>query len=189
MFNVVGRLRLFLRSGATFSHVMILSMAVLRILAMLFLFLIGFYISLIATSRPLTNEERDSVERAIAILEQKGLKDDARMLRYAVYRGPDNWLNSFSEGAFAKTNFPFQIITIYPDFITVPIDDNERAAVLLHEARHLRGSTEAEAYKYVWLNHCSLDLHRSPGYSNSRVFTGENEAKIRNPDLPQVSCD
>ena len=44
------------------------------------------------------------------------------------------------------------MITIYPDFFAYPEDDIERAAILLHEARHLKGDGEAEAYEFVWRN-------------------------------------
>ncbi len=56
------------------------------------------------------------------------------------------------ENAFAATNFPFEIVTLYPDFFTYPADDIERAAILLHEAKHLQGKDEPEAYEYVLKN-------------------------------------
>lgn len=166
-------------------------MVVVRVIGMLLVFLIGFYLSLIFSSRSLTESERTTVDRAIAVLEERGFTDDVWMLRHAVYRGPDNWLNTLadSEGAFAKTNCPFQIITIYPEFTSIPKDDLERAAVLLHEARHLRGSSEAEAYKYVWLNRCVLDLKKGPNRPHATMYTGDYEAKMRNPDLDMSPCE
>lgn len=165
-------------------------LSAVRITRVIIVFLAGFYLSLIASSRSLTATEHNAVERAITVLESRGFSDDAWVLRtIATFRGPENWLNSFSEGAFAKTNFPFQIITIYPDFLTTPQDDLERAAVLLHEARHLRGSTEAEAYKYVWLNRCALDLTFRGDRPNAMIYAGEYEAKMRNPDLEPTECN
>ena len=120
------------------------------------LFTIGFfYLSLLATSLPLEHHQRETVDRAIAILEAKGFDSEVFLLRNTVsYRSSDHWLNSFvfSENAYAATNFPVQIVTIYPDFYTKAEDDTERAMILLHEARHLMGEGEPEAYAYVWQN-------------------------------------
>ena len=112
-----------------------------------------FYFSLLATSLPLEHHQRETVDRAIAVLEEKGFDREVLLLRNTVsYRSSDHWLNRFvfSENAYAATNFPVQIITIYPDFYTKAEDDTERAMILLHEARHLMGEGEPEAYAYVW---------------------------------------
>jgi hypothetical protein len=37
-----------------------------------------------------------------------------------------------------------------PEFFTAPVDDTERAAILLHEAQHLRGGGEQAAFTHVW---------------------------------------
>lgn len=114
-----------------------------------------FYLSLLATSLPLEHHQRETVDRAIAVLEEKGFDREVLLLRNTVsYRSSDHWLNRFvfSENAYAATNFPVQIITIYPDFYTKAEDDTERAMILLHEARHLMGEGEPEAYAYVWQN-------------------------------------
>ncbi len=119
----------------------------------------GFYVSLVFSAASLSYEERKTVERSIAILEEKGFSNEAMILkRLAVYRANDNWLNASvaKENAFAATNFPFEIVTLYPDFFTYPADDVERAAILLHEARHLLGEDEREAYEYVWRNRKKL---------------------------------
>ncbi len=60
----------------------------------------------------------------------------------SVVRGNDNWLNASTkyENAYAATNFPIEIMTIYPEFFTDTLDDTERAAILLHEAQHLKGA-------------------------------------------------
>lgn len=121
--------------------------------------LLGFYLSLVLSAKPLQYEEKKAVERAILILEDKGFSKEVFMLRYlTVFRGNDNWLNASTreENAYAATNFPFEIMTIYPDFFMYPKDDAERAAILLHEARHLKGADEREAYQFVWKNRKKL---------------------------------
>lgn len=114
-----------------------------------------FYSSLIFTASPLTADERDRVDAAITILEKSGFINEAYLLSdLAIFRNSDNWLNASvpKEDAFAATNYPFAIVTLYPDFFTYPEDDVERAAILLHEARHLKGYGEDDAYEFVWRN-------------------------------------
>jgi hypothetical protein len=123
--------------------------------AMIIFVLLGFYVSLVFSAKSLSYEEKQKVNSAIKILEQKGFSKEATMLNYfTVFRGSDNWLNASveKENAYAATNFPFEIITIYPDFFNKTNDDLERAAILLHEAQHLKGSDEKDAYEYVWRN-------------------------------------
>ena len=125
--------------------------------------LVGFYLSLIGTARPLEYEQTKTIERAVRILEERGFHDDVFLLRYVtVFRAEDNWLNASTraENAYAATNFPFEIITIYPEFFSASRDDAERAAILLHEARHLRGEDEPDAYRYVWKNRARLGWTR-----------------------------
>jgi hypothetical protein len=119
----------------------------------------AFYFSLIFTASPLTGEEKAKVDSAIELLEKKGFINEAFVLRdLATFRNNDNWLNASvpKENAFAATNYPFGIITLYPDFFTYPLDDTERAAILLHEARHLKGYGEEDAYEFVWRNRTYL---------------------------------
>jgi len=114
-----------------------------------------FYASLIFTASPLTGDEKAEVDAAIVLLEKHGFINEAFLLRdLAVFRNSDNWLNASvaKENAFAATNYPFAIITLYPDFFAYPEDDIERAAILLHEARHLKGYGEEDAYEFVWRN-------------------------------------
>ena len=118
-----------------------------------------FHSSLLVTSQPLRADELQAVERAIDHLEAKGFGREAFLLRrLTVFRNSDNWLNNLTqkENAFAATNFPFNIITLYPDFFSRAKDDTERAVVLLHEARHLQGADEKDAYGYVWQNRARL---------------------------------
>ena len=108
---------------------------------------------MIASSAPLELNERLTVQRTIRLLEEKGFDREAFLLRHTVaFRSTDNWLNLMTkqDNAYAATNFPFQIITLYPDFYKKATDDTERAIVLLHEAQHLQGADEHAAYSYVW---------------------------------------
>ena len=112
------------------------------------------------------------MERAISIIEKRGFINEAYLLRdLATFRGSDNWLNAAvpKENAYAATNYPFAIITLYPDFFTYPEDDIERAAILLHEARHLKGYGEEDAYEFVWRNKKFLDWSED-GYGDSVVW-------------------
>ncbi len=127
--------------------------------AVIVFMLAGFYGSLVFSAKSLSSDERKSIERAIAILEEKGFSKDAFLLKnLTVFRGSDNWLNASVEkdNAYAATNFPFEIVTIYPDFFTYSTDDTERAAILLHEAQHLKGGGEKDAYEFVWRNRKNL---------------------------------
>lgn len=137
------------RSGAILlRRAMILAIVCLTAVA-------GFYVSLIFSAQSLSSDQREIVGRAIAIIETKGFADEAFLLRHVgVFRANDNWLNASveKENAFAATNFPFEIVTLYPDFFTYPADDVERAAILLHEAKHLQGRDEPHAYEFVWKN-------------------------------------
>lgn len=115
----------------------------------------GFYISLILSAKGLHYEEKQTVDRAIRVLEEKGFSDEAFLLKHlTVFRRDDNWLNASieKENAYAATNFPFEIMTLYADFFLFPNDDIERASILLHEAKHLQGKGEKEAYEFVWKN-------------------------------------
>ena len=133
----------------------------------------GFYVSLVFSAKGLSYDQRKSVMAAVDIIENKGFGEEAFLLRrVAVFRSNDNWLNASvaKENAFAATNFPFGIVTIYPDFFSYPADDVERAAILLHEARHMKGEDEVAAYEYVWKNRKKLGW-TSAEYGNSVVWT------------------
>lgn len=132
----------------------------------------GFYISLIGSSEKLTYQEKQKVSAAINILSEKGFVGEAFLLNYlTAFRSNDNWLNASveKESAYAATNFPFEIMTVYEDFFTYPIDDVERAALLLHEAQHLKGADEKEAYKFVWENRQKLGWTREK-YGETAIF-------------------
>ena len=143
--------------------------------------LVGFYVSLVFSSKSLNAEESAKIEKAIELLEKKGFYEEVYYLRnLAVFRGSDNWLNSLvqKENAYAATNYPFEIMTIYPDFFTYTKDDVERAAILLHEAKHLQGEEEKVAYEFVWKNRQALgwteaEYHKSVLWKNVRRQTRE----------------
>ncbi len=123
--------------------------------AVIFLTLLGFYLSLLYTSKSLSYDEKQVVQKAITILDEKGFSREVFLMNYLTsFRGNDNWLNASTkfENAYAATNFPIEIMTIYPEFFTDTFDDTERAAILLHEAQHLKGADEKEAYQFVWQN-------------------------------------
>jgi hypothetical protein len=152
--------------------------------------ILGFYLSLIGTSSPLAPDEGLKVNKAISILEEKGFSKEVFLLRYLTrFRSNDNWLNASTrdENAYAATNFPFEIITIYPEFSTVPQDDIERAMVLLHEAQHLQGADEKTAYEYVWRNRKTLGWTEEM-HGDSKVFRNiKKQTKEFAPNLFQ--CD
>lgn len=134
--------------------------------------IIIFYLSLILTAKPLSYDEKQSVKRAISILEAKGFEREVFLLNnLVVFRANDNWLNasSINESAYAATNFPFEVVTVYPNFFTTPQDDTERAMILLHEAQHLKGADEKEAYEYVWRSRKQLGWTKDK-YDGSLVW-------------------
>lgn len=119
----------------------------------------AFYSSLVLSADSLRQPERAQVAAAIKHLERTGFHEEVFLLKHlTVFRANDNWLNASvqKESAYAATNFPFEIVTLYPDFFTYPGDDVERAAILLHEAKHLQGKDEKEAYEFVWKNRARL---------------------------------
>jgi hypothetical protein len=103
---------------------------------------------MLLTSSELDFDRRQTVSQAIAVLEQQGFSRQTFVLRHLVkYRVTDNWWNRSigHHDAYAATNFPFEVVTLYPGFFDTAVDDTERAAILLHESYHLFGSGEAAA--------------------------------------------
>jgi len=154
------------------------------------LVILGFYVSLVKSARPLTPEQGYQTRRAIALLKERGFGSDIFILAHlSIFRGEDNWLNASvaKEDAYAATNFPFGIVTIYPDFFTYPIDDTERAAILLHESRHLRGEDEHAAYEFVWEHRKQLGWTKDK-YEHSVVW--RNIRKQTKDTVPELfTCD
>lgn len=144
------------------------------------------HVSLLHTSAPLDLEQKAAVERAIAVLSEKGFSREVLVLRkIASFRGSDNWLNGLveSENAFAATNFPFGVITLYPDFFNRATDDTERAMILLHESRHLTGGSERDAFAHVWRNRqklgwTTLSHGMTPAFVTIGEMTRENVPEL-----------
>lgn len=154
--------------------------------------LIAFHLSLIATSAPLSTKESVLVDGTIELLEARGFQTEAFLLRHtATFQSRDNWLNLIAEkeNAFAATNFPFHIVTLYPDFYTRTSDGTERAMVLLHEAQHLLMKDEAAAYEYVWRNRTKLGWTQlTHGHTETYVII-EQQTREFAPELFNCSSN
>ena len=142
--------------------------------------------SLLWTSEAATVEQRIEVRRAVDLLEQRGFKREAFLLRRVTnFRTSDNWWNAYmGHGeAYAATNFPFEVVTLYPEFFQYPSDDVERAVILLHEARHLAGAGEEEAFAGVWRDKARLGWTKDK-YGQTRVWRNVGEFTRRHaPEL------
>ena len=151
-----------------------------------FVAIFGFYLSLMISAKSLSVPQRIEVRNAIAVLNEHGFSSDIFLLyHFAAFRSEDNWLNASvaKENAYAATNFPFEIVTVYPDFFTYPLDETERAAILLHESRHLRGEDEHDAYKFVWEHRKQLGWTKDK-YSRSVVWRNVRKQTVDNvPEL------
>ena len=151
-----------------------------------FVILLGFYLSLVVSAHPLSFEQKHQVRRAISLLKSKGFTQQVFLLEnITIYRSDDNWLNASvaKENAYAATNFPFEIMTLYSDFFTYPTDDTERAAILLNEAEHLKGKNEHDAYEFVWIHRKQLGwtkgaYNASPVWRNIRRQTMDNAPSL-----------
>src|SRR5258708_37945382 len=96
-----------------------------------------FYLSLLISSDGLQPDQREEVQKAIAVLEQHGFNRESFILKHlTVFRGMDNWWNRYvgHRDAYAATNFPFEVVPLYPAFFSGPGDDNERASVVMHQS-------------------------------------------------------
>ena len=128
--------------------------------------------SLIFTSEPLEQTRRWQVNDAIALLDQAGFSREVFVLKNLTnYRATDSWWNEYQghESAYASTNFPLEIVTLYPAFFTDTVDDTERAAILLHEAQHLLGFDETHALDRTWREKARIGWTRDK-YGNTKVF-------------------
>ena len=145
-----------------------------------------FYSSLIATSDPISVVQYSEVNDAIAILEAKGFEREAFLLRNtAQFRRSDHWLNdaTLHADSYAATNFPFQIVTLYPDFYSKTTDDIERAMVLLHEAKHLESKDENVAYSFVWQNRHRLGWTQLSHGTTPTYITISDQTREFAPEL------
>jgi hypothetical protein len=150
---------------------------VLWILGTTLALLFAWYLSMLLTSQDLGFDRRQIVAQAITILEQKGFAKQAFVLKHLVkYRATDNWWNRSvgHHDAYAATNFPFEVMTLYPEFFSVAVDDTERAAILLHESYHLFGSGEEAALAGVWRDKQRLGW-TAEKYSQTKVWSNTKE--------------
>jgi hypothetical protein len=154
--------------------------------------LIAAYFSLLMTSDDLPFEQRQIVTSAIAVLRQKGFERQAFVLDNLVkYRGADNWWNRYvgHHDAYAGTNFPFEVVTLYPEFFGTAVDDTERAAILLHESYHFLGSGEATALEGVWREKQKLGW-TADKYGRTKVWNNTRELTTAGvPKLFQCGTD
>jgi hypothetical protein len=142
--------------------------------------LFGWYLSMLLTSQELDYERRQSLVHAIAILQEKGFTKQAFVLSHMVnYRDTDSWWNRSigHHDAYAATNFPFEIVTLYPEFFQDTTDDTERAAILLHESYHLLGAGEAAALEAVWRNKQRLGW-TADRYGSSAVWINTRDTTM-----------
>jgi len=146
------------------------------VVAIAFLLVTG-WASLLATADPLTAERRKMVTAAVDRLDRQGFTREAWLLRHlVVYRGTDNWWNLYTghQQAYAATNFPFEVVTLYRPFFTVATDDVERAAILLHETHHLVGSGEITALRETWIEKQQLGW-TAVDYGHTRLWKNTRE--------------
>lgn len=158
----------------------------LVVLGVVFGILLIFYGSLLKSSDPLSYDEQQVVKSSINVLEQSGFNREVFVLRNMVaFRETDNWWNGWvgHHEAYAATNFPFEVITLYPEFFNTASDDTERAAILLHESYHLFGSNEAAALEQTWRNRKRLGWTKEK-YAQTKVFRNTRELTLN--QVPQL---
>lgn len=154
--------------------------------------LIIFYASLLFSADRPNADQLVKIQSAIDLLQQRGFTREAFVLNHvASFRATDNWLNAYvgHRDAYAATNFPFEVVTLYPEFFEAPVDDCERAAVLLHEARHLFGNGEDAALEHTWKSKRQLGW-TSEKYKQTRVWDATMRlTKSRFPYMFQCGGD
>ena len=162
------------------------------VLAVLF----GWWVSLFATSEGLALEQQVTVYRAVNLLESRGFSKEVFALRnMARFRSTDNWWNLHNghDEAYAATNFPFEIVTVYPWFFEVPKDDVERAVILLHEAQHLMGADEETALRRVWalkgrVGWTAERYGRTKVWKNTREWTQASAPEMFTCTQVEIDC-
>ena len=135
------------------------------------------FLSLLMTSDGLSEEQQRAVTEAIAVVDRGGFAREVSVLRNVVFfRSSDNWWNSHvgHQNAYAATNFPFAVVTLYPGFFRISVDATERAAILLHESQHVFGADERTALQRVWLDKRRLGW-TAPQYNRTRVWRNTKE--------------
>ena len=169
-----------------------LAKRILWVVSATLIVLIIWYLSLLLTSNSLQPDQFLKVDVAIGLIEQSGFSHEGLVLRHAtMFRSTDSWWNRWlgHHSAYAATNFPFEIVTLYPEFFNDPVDDRERAAVLLHEARHLLGDGEEGALKTAWMNKRRLGWTNEQ-YRQTKVWDAtERLTRAQFPYLFQCGSD
>lgn len=158
----------------------------LVVLSVVVALLLIFYGSLLKSSERLSYDQQQVLTGSIRTLEAGGFSREAFILRNLVaFRSTDNWWNR-SVGhreAYAATNFPFEVVTLYPEFFTNAVDDTERAAILLHESYHLYGYGEPAALEGTWRNKKRLGWTKDR-YAQTKVFRNTRELTLN--QVPQL---
>ena len=166
-----------------------LNLRVLPVLGTIVALVFTWWVSLLLSSDGLDPAQRATVERAVAILRASGFDREVFLLdKMTSFRSSDNWWNEYvGHGqAYAATNFPFQVMTLYPPFFERSADDVERAIILLHEAQHLRGRDEPTALAEVWRVKSRLGW-TAARYGDTRVW--KNTREWTHTELPRFfSC-
>jgi hypothetical protein len=151
-----------------------------------------WWASLLLTSDGLNANQRAIVEQAVALLRERGFAKEASVLgRLTSFRSTDNWWNRYvGHGqAYAATNFPFEVVTLYPPFFERSADDTERAIILLHESYHLLGADEGAALAGVWRVKSRLGWTAAT-HSQTRVWRNTREwTKASSPALFACGID
>ena len=154
--------------------------------------LIIFYASLLLSADKPNPDQLVKIQSAIDLIQARGFSREAFVLNHvASFRSTDNWLNAYvgHHDAYAATNFPFEVVTLYPEFFEAPVDDCERAAVLLHEARHLFGDGEDAALENTWKSKRQLGWTNEK-YKQTRVWDATMRlTKARFPYMFQCGGD
>ena len=151
-----------------------------------------FYASLLFSADKPNPNQLVKIQGAIDLIRARGFSREAFVLNHvASFRSTDNWLNAYvgHHDAYAATNFPFEVVTLYPEFFEAPVDDCERAAVLLHEARHLFGDGEDAALENTWKSKRQLGWTNEK-YKQTRVWDATMRlTKARFPYMFQCGGD
>ena len=155
--------------------------SLMRILLLTLVLLFLGYTSLITSSDPMRPDQEKEIRKAIEVIEGKGFGKEAFVLgRLVRYRSTDNWWNRHNghESAYAATNFPFEVVTLYPQFFGESVDEVERAAILLHESYHLFGYGEPGAFEGAWRDRFQLGWTKDH-YNLTPVWINVTESTLR----------
>jgi len=135
-------------------------------------------------------KEINTVDAAIAVLDPvQDLYSEAQVLRTAKYRrSKPPYLYGvciYKGGCFAAAHYGFLFLDDQFFDQNLLHDSVERAAVLLHEAFHLEGGNEHDAYAGVWVNKEKFGWTETP-YSHYFLW-GQVKAETMNaaPELFQ----